>query len=268
MGCGTCTTVCPSGALTYAYPGPADVGARLRTLLATLCEGGRTRRVPAVARPRTAARRSRSTRGTAAGLPARVIPVEVHSIDSIGLDLWLAALAWGATDIVVAGCRARTSSATAGLAGFQMRARRHDRPGARLPGPRTSRIVNGDDPPRSMLRCGTSIRRSACAMPATFAATNEKRTTLSLAIDHLALHAPVPQRRDRAAGGLAVRRDRRRPATRARCASPAWAAARKARSSTTPSGRSCASSRASACSAASARRPAPSPRSRSCPGWT
>lgn len=32
-------------------------------------------------------------------------------------------------------------------------------------------------------------------MPATFAATNDKRTTVSLALDHLALHAPVPQRR-------------------------------------------------------------------------
>src|SRR5688500_17902228 len=30
MGCGTCTTVCPSGALTYAYPDPAHAGLRDR----------------------------------------------------------------------------------------------------------------------------------------------------------------------------------------------------------------------------------------------
>ena len=29
MGCGGCTTVCPSGALTYAYPSATNVGARM-----------------------------------------------------------------------------------------------------------------------------------------------------------------------------------------------------------------------------------------------
>src|SRR5690606_32361538 len=33
VGCGACGTVCPSGALSYAYPAPADLGKRVRTLL-------------------------------------------------------------------------------------------------------------------------------------------------------------------------------------------------------------------------------------------
>ena len=35
------------------------------------------------------------------GLPARVIPVEVHHIASVGIDVWLAALAWGASQVAV-----------------------------------------------------------------------------------------------------------------------------------------------------------------------
>ncbi|MEO7762297.1 MAG: 4Fe-4S binding protein, partial [Casimicrobiaceae bacterium] len=40
MGCGACTTVCPSGALTYQYPGNADLGIRLKTLLRTFADAG------------------------------------------------------------------------------------------------------------------------------------------------------------------------------------------------------------------------------------
>ncbi|MBA3598436.1 MAG: 4Fe-4S binding protein, partial [Methylibium sp.] len=40
VGCGACTTVCPSGALTYATPGPAHLGQRLRTLLGTYRKAG------------------------------------------------------------------------------------------------------------------------------------------------------------------------------------------------------------------------------------
>ena len=64
MGCGACTTVCPSGALTYAYPRVPDLGARLRTLLATYAQGRRPRRLPAVPR------RGRAPALIAAGLGA------------------------------------------------------------------------------------------------------------------------------------------------------------------------------------------------------
>src|SRR6267378_3566141 len=37
-GCGGCATVCPSGAMTYAYPKMSDLGVRLKTLLSTYRE--------------------------------------------------------------------------------------------------------------------------------------------------------------------------------------------------------------------------------------
>ena len=40
VGCGACTTVCPSGAMSFAYPGTLDQGKRLRTLLTAYAKGG------------------------------------------------------------------------------------------------------------------------------------------------------------------------------------------------------------------------------------
>ena len=40
VGCGACTTVCPSGALSFAYPGTVDQGRRLRTLLTAYASAG------------------------------------------------------------------------------------------------------------------------------------------------------------------------------------------------------------------------------------
>lgn len=192
LGCGTCATVCPSGAMTFAYPGPAHLGARLRTLLQAYAKaGGRDAALlfhdakggEALARQ---ARRGR-------GLPARVIPVEVHSVDQVGLDLWLAALAWGAVEVIalvaaddrvrfdaVVGAQMRIGDAIAGALGYQgvhFRA---------LP-------VAGDASVERGLWEGHAPLGVRTA--ATFAATDEKRTTLYLALDHLAQHAPVPRER-------------------------------------------------------------------------
>ncbi|MDE2276608.1 MAG: 4Fe-4S binding protein, partial [Burkholderiales bacterium] len=40
VGCGACSTVCPTGAMSYAYPGTVDQGRRLRTLLTTYARAG------------------------------------------------------------------------------------------------------------------------------------------------------------------------------------------------------------------------------------
>ena len=93
MGCGACTTVCPSGALSFAYPTVPDLGTRMRTLLATLREGRRPRRLRCCCTPPDARRVLASARAARRGLPARVIPLEVHHIAAVGIDVWLAALA-------------------------------------------------------------------------------------------------------------------------------------------------------------------------------
>jgi ferredoxin len=192
MGCGTCTTVCPSGAMTFAYPTPGYLGLRLRTLLATYAKaGGRDARLlfhdakggDMLARH---ARRGR-------GLPARVIPVEVHSVDQVGLDLWLAALAWGAVEIAalvpgddldrygaVVGFQMRIGDTIANALGYQ---------GEHF------RALSADDPAALDRALWEEPAPLGVRAAATFAATDDKRTTLYLALDHLAQHAPVPQQR-------------------------------------------------------------------------
>ncbi len=107
VGCGACTTVCPSGALGYAAPNTVDQGKRIRTLLQTYqraggrdavllihSEGAGTRCVEALGR-------AAQTDANIHGLPARVIPMPVWHTASVGLDLWLAALALGANQVWV-----------------------------------------------------------------------------------------------------------------------------------------------------------------------
>jgi ferredoxin len=109
-GCGACSTVCPSGAMAYAYPGTVDQGRRLRTLLTAYAHGGGrnaallihseaagTRLLDELGRGASLSRRDRSLQG----LPARVLPVSVWHTASIGIDLWLAAIAQGASQVWV-----------------------------------------------------------------------------------------------------------------------------------------------------------------------
>jgi len=94
-GCGGCATVCPSGAMSHAYPKVPDLGMRLKTLLTTYGGAGGKHacilfhdaaegRVALLANGRKAK-----------GLPARVIPIECFHVASIGIDVMLGAIAYG-----------------------------------------------------------------------------------------------------------------------------------------------------------------------------
>ncbi len=100
-GCGTCSTVCPSGALSFQYPRVPELGQRVKTLLAEYARAGGTDACllfhSAAAGSAAIARLARRGRG----LPARVIPVEVWSADAVGLDLMLGSLALGACQVAV-----------------------------------------------------------------------------------------------------------------------------------------------------------------------
>lgn len=108
VGCGACTTVCPTGALGYAYPRASELGNKLRTVLSTYAKaGGRdaalllhsqvagTELVDALGRE--AMLRPKAVKG----VPARVIPLPLWHTASVGLDLWLSAFAYGASQVWV-----------------------------------------------------------------------------------------------------------------------------------------------------------------------
>ena len=113
-GCGGCATVCPSGAMTYAYPGVPDLGARLKTLLSVYREaGGRNACVlvhdmedgrnalRTLGRNAGFGTRGLGAKGAGRGLPARVIPFECFHIASIGIDFMLGAIVYGASQVAV-----------------------------------------------------------------------------------------------------------------------------------------------------------------------
>src|SRR5437879_6565540 len=101
MGCGGCATVCPSGAMTYAYPRVPDLGARLKRLLSVYAQaGGKDACLLLHSAGESRALIAKLAR-RGQGLPARVIPLEVHHPASVGIDVLLAALAYGASQVVV-----------------------------------------------------------------------------------------------------------------------------------------------------------------------
>ena len=191
MGCGGCATVCPSGAMSHAYPRVPDLGARLKRLLSVYAQAGGkdacllfhnaggSRGLLA-----KLARRGR-------GLPARVVPLEVHHPASIGMDVLLAAIAYGASQVVVLAepdegdeygeaitkQMAFSESIVAGL-GYA---------GAHF------RLLATDDHVALEKELWALVPAVSVSKPATYNLSAEKRTTLEFAIDHLAKQAPKPQ---------------------------------------------------------------------------
>jgi len=107
-GCGACTTVCPTGAMSYAYMRASDTGLHLKTMLAAYAKAGGMHAGILFHSQQDGQQlilnagqsaRAESKRGK--GLPARMLPFALHHTASVGLDLWLAAVCYGASSVVI-----------------------------------------------------------------------------------------------------------------------------------------------------------------------
>lgn len=94
-GCGACGTVCPTGAIAYAYPSPVYTGERLRTLLSAYASAGGAE--PVILFHGESARALLES----TPLPEHVLPVELQHAASTGIDVWLSAIAYGAAGVMV-----------------------------------------------------------------------------------------------------------------------------------------------------------------------
>lgn len=101
LGCGGCATVCPSGAMRYAYPRVPDMGLRLKTLLAAYREAGGGEACILFHDSEEGQELMLQLGRCGDGLPARVIPLPLHNVASVGLDLLLGAIAYGASQCVI-----------------------------------------------------------------------------------------------------------------------------------------------------------------------
>lgn len=93
QGGGVCQAVCPTGAIRYAFPHPADTLERVRRALRAYAEaGGKDPVVAFVAESDAAA---------FASLPDNVLLLEAEELASVGIETWLSALAFGARQVVL-----------------------------------------------------------------------------------------------------------------------------------------------------------------------
>ena len=195
VGCGACTTVCPTGAMTYAYPKATEQAGRIQQQLATYDKAGG--RVPVLllhGQERGQAlveELGRSARvGNADGVPANVIPMPLWHVASIGVDVWLLAVAQGAAGVAVLATgeeapqylealQAQMAAAQAVLTGLGYK-------GTHLRLVRANAAADLDRELR-MVATGAEVPRER----ARFGAAAEKRATLDMALDHLVAYAPL-----------------------------------------------------------------------------
>ena len=94
QGGGSCATVCPSGAIHYLYPNLRDQGKRVRDLLRDYRENGG-------AEPVLLLHAESHAPGDYVDAYDNLLPLAVEELGSVGPDLMLAALAYGATRVVL-----------------------------------------------------------------------------------------------------------------------------------------------------------------------
>ncbi len=181
QGAGACASACPTGAISYVYPRLSDHLTKISTLLKTYRGDGGA--LPVVlfhdaelGRTRLAARAKR--------LPENVLPVEVAEIGAVGMDTWLAALAYGAAEVWLLMTAATPNSVRAEI-GAQLAYARAILAGMGYRG-ECLRLIDAEVV--SPFDARVSARTTP---PAAFAGLDEKRSVLRLAIEHLYEHAPA-----------------------------------------------------------------------------
>ena len=181
QGAGVCASACPSGAITYAYPPPEGQLAALRTALTAYREAGG--RSPTLLF-HDAEGGADAWSGIADGAPESVIPWAVEEVGSIGMDAWVACIAWGARVVMHAPATVpesvvRELEVQVGVARSILESMGY--------APGLLAFVARDEALDLALAGGFT---PATDPPATFAPSGEKRTDIRLALDHLHDHAP------------------------------------------------------------------------------
>ncbi len=201
VGCGACTTACPTGALTYAYPRAPEQGTKIRTLLQTYqAAGGRDAALLLHSQDKGQALIDELGRGAQLqvmkGVPARVIPMGLWHTASLGLEVWLSAVAYGARQVLVLLTDEEAPQYRTALA-EQMAVAQDILHGLGYTGVhfalvQASHPQDLDNELQRLTGRGVAVPQGP-GVAARHAVQNEKRSTLELALDHLMAHAPALQ---------------------------------------------------------------------------
>jgi len=195
VGCGACSTVCPSGAMSFAVPAAVDQGRRLRTLLLAYANGG-GRDCALLIHSENAGTRLINELGRAAridtslvGVPARVIPVAVWHTASLGIDLWLSAIAQGASQVWVLMTEEEAPEYRRAI-GAQMAVAQAILRGLGYRGTHFALLEARD--PAALDAALRAPPAQGVTRAASFVPQANKRNTLELALAHLLDSAPAP----------------------------------------------------------------------------
>lgn len=169
QGGGICASVCPTGAIRYTYPSAADTLECLRNALSHYSDAGGEQAVVAFV--------SEMDYEQLDELPDNLIPLVVEELGSIGIDIWLSALAYGASrvllvnagsvpQVVVNALQEQIATAHSILSGFGYSAD-------------AIALIAIDD------LMAKTLAKMPLMLAATYSGMSDKRRTALFAIDHL-----------------------------------------------------------------------------------
>ena len=190
-GCGECASVCPTGANRYQYPSVGGVMLRAQALLDGYHEAGATAPVVLISDATYGQEAISMMARFGRGLPARVLPLTLNTITSVGLDTLLSLMAHGASRTILLANPAQADEldalseqvgyANAVLDGL---------------GYGADRVTIADDAdPTAVEAMLWALPTDAATAAGKFTVAGDKRETLSLALAQLHAHAPAPQDR-------------------------------------------------------------------------
>ena len=189
QGAGSCVAACPSGAMSYAFPAVSDLLAHLKLLLAGFRDAGGEDPVLLL---HDAWARETVLGKLGPAMPENILPFEVEEVGSVGLDAWLAVLAYGARAVVVAvtdSAPRRMVAEVEAQADFG----RGILEGMGFPAASLT-VVNSARAAEDVDGWWRELPEKAFAKPAKFVLPDDKRAILRLAIEHLHRHAPAPRK--------------------------------------------------------------------------
>ncbi len=192
QGCGGCATTCPSGAVRHAYARVPDLGRRLKTLLSAYRQAGGGGACILFHDAKRGRERLMQMARHGKGLPARMIPFEVHDVAATGLDLLLGALVYGAAQCVVL-CDSDEAAAYVAALRQQIDQGAHILAGLGYSGERLL-LLDADEHQALETALWTlplAPQADSAFPPAIFNLSDDKRGTLEFELEHLLLHAPV-----------------------------------------------------------------------------
>lgn len=171
QGGGACATACPTGAITYRYPPATDTLDRIRRLLRTYHDAGGSNAQLVL--------HAEDYDAPATG--SEQLPLALEELASVGIELWLAALAFGARGVFLA-TPPETQPVDATIAVLQQQIDIANR----------ILVGLGFEPAVQWLDNEAPRVQMPLISPATFGATGGKRDILFSAVDHLIAQSSNP----------------------------------------------------------------------------